>query len=249
MPKGDIGPEPEGRRRRTERPDCETSLDFDTFFAKFGGSARTKNILPDVSQLAADDLRRNKRRFTLPQQSGLPAEFIRLCPWELEYLFAVARRAKRGIIEIGRFNGGSCFVMACAAEDVPIHSIDIRPRDDGRFRQLLQQHAVGRNVNLIVGDSQKTKYPEVGEADLLFIDGEHTYEGCMNDIMNWYDHVVPGGSLLFHDSYLGKWGVQDAIVNFMNEHPELQIIQSPFIGAHYWHYPAGSIAHLLKRAS
>jgi hypothetical protein len=42
--------------------------------------------------------------------------------------------------------------------------------------------------------------------------------------------------------------VQDAIADFMIDHPELQVILSPYIGAHHWLYPAGSMAHLIKRA-
>ena len=224
-------------------------MDYPTFFAKFGGSARSKNIITLLPPfIARGDPARNRRAFSLPEQSGLPKEFIRLCPWEMEYVYAVARRARRGVIETGRFNGGSCFLMACAAPDVPIHSIDIAPQNDDLLRQLFQQHDVGKNVNLIVGDSQKTKYPQIGQVDLLFVDGDHSYDGCMNDMVNWYDNLVPNGHLLVHDSYLGQWGVQDAIADFMDRHPELQVVQSPFIGAFYWHYPAGSIAHLIKRA-
>ena len=36
--------------------------------------------------------------------------------------------------------------------------------------------------------------------------------------------VVPNGHLVFHDSYLGEWGVQDAIADFMDGHPELQVV-------------------------
>lgn len=223
-------------------------MDFGTFYAKFGGSARTKNIsilLPP--HVPRGDVARNKRTWSVPDQSGLPKQYIRLCPWEMEYLYAVARRAKRGIIETGRFNGGSCFMMACAAPQTPIYSIDIAPQNDTLLRQMFHQHGVGKNVDLIVGDSQKTKYPQIGEVDLLFVDGDHSYDGCWNDMTNWYDHLVPGGHLVVHNSYLGHWGVQDAIVDLMDRHPELQVIQSPFIGAFYWHYPAGSIAHLIKR--
>ena len=224
-------------------------MDYNNFYVKFGGSARTKNIsTPQPPFVPRGDLRRNLRPFSLPEKSGLPPEFIRLCPWEMEYLFTVARRARRGIIETGRFNGGSCFLMACAAPDVPIYSIDIAPQNDGLLRQLFQQHGVGKNVDLIVGDSQKTKYPQIGAVDLLFVDGDHSYDGCLNDMVNWYDHLQPNGHLVVHDSYLGQWGVQDAIMDMMDRHAELQVIQSPFIGPFYWHYPAGSFAHLIKRA-
>jgi predicted O-methyltransferase YrrM len=210
-------------------------MDYATFFQKFGGSARTKNLQVP-----------NGRPFELPRESGLPKEFIRLDPWEMEYLFTVARRAKLGIVETGRFNGGSAFVMACAAPHVPIYSIDNAPQDDEQLRALFAQHGVG-NVHLIVGDSHG-KYAQIGSVDVLFIDGDHSYRGCLGDIANWYGHLAPHGHLLLHDAYCGPWGVQDAIADFMDERPELQVVTSPFIGAHHWHYPAGSIAHLIKRS-
>jgi predicted O-methyltransferase YrrM len=221
-------------------------MDYKEFFSRFGGAARTKHIRP--RDLSAHPGKRDRRPFILPERTELPAEFIRLCPWEMEYLFTVARRARTGILETGRFNGGSLFVMACAArESVPIFSIDIAPRDDDFLREMLAKHRPDTKADLIVGDSQNAKYPQIGDIDLLFIDGDHTYEGCLNDIRNWYGNLIAGGHLLFHDSYLGPHGVQDAIADFLQSHPELTIVQSPFIGAAHWHYPAGSIAHFIKR--
>lgn len=225
-------------------------MEYKHFFERFGAAARTKNILKtEHAGLAASTMRQaNLRRFVLPAEGALPAEFIRLCPWEMEYLFMIASHARRGILEIGRFNGGSLFVMACAARaGIPIHSIDISPRDDGLLRELLDQHCPDAAVSLIVGDSQRTTYDGIGKVDLLFIDGDHTYEGCLADVENWYGHLRNNGHLLFHDSYLGTHGVQQAIAEFMTRHPELQVIQSPFIGPAYWHYPAGSLAHFIKR--
>lgn len=217
-------------------------MDYKTFFKRFGGATRTKN-------LAGPGAPANRRAFALPGSSELPKDFIRLCPWEAEYLFTVARRARLGIIETGRFNGGSCFVMACAAPTTPIWSIDLEPQDDERLRSLFEATGVGGNVDLIVGDSQHAKYDQIGVADLLFIDADHTYNGCLADILNWYDCLAPNGHLVFHDAYLGSWGVQDAIIDFWDDHPELEVVQSPFIGANYWTYPAGSICHFVKRGA
>jgi predicted O-methyltransferase YrrM len=227
-----------------------TLLNFHSFFAKFGGSARTKHILAANAEGAMAGPRGGKRLFVLPEQSKIPKEFIRLCPWEMEYLFTVARRARKGVLETGRYNGGSLFVMACATRsEVPLYSVDIAPQNDELLRELLALHIPAAKVDLIVGDSQKTTYPQVGEIDVLFIDGDHSYEGCWNDTVNWYHKLAVNGHLLFHDSYLGSYGVQDAIMDFMQDHPELAIVQSPFIGADHWHYPAGSIAHLIKRGT
>jgi Methyltransferase domain len=85
--------------------------------------------------------------------------------------------------------------------------------------------------------------------DLLFIDGDHSYEGYLSDILNWYHRLIVNGHMIFHDSYLGSYGVQDAIIDFMQSHPEIETITSPFIGAAHWHYPAGSMAHFIKRAN
>lgn len=35
--------------------------------------------------------------------------------------------------------------------------------------------------------------------DLLFIDGDHSYEGVQKDYLLWALHVRPGGTILFHD--------------------------------------------------
>ena len=225
-------------------------MDYATFFSKFGGSARTKHILPIGGDANEVVKKSDKRPFLLPPYSQLPKEFIRLCPWEMEYLFTVARRARRGIVETGRFSGGSLFVMACAAPDgVPIYSIDIKPRNDEFLQQQLTKHCPSARVKLIVGDSQNERYAEIDEIDVLFIDGDHTYEGCRADIVNWYDRLAPNGHLVFHDAYLGGHGVQDAIADFSQDLVELEIVQSPFIGAAHWHYPAGSIAHFIKRTT
>jgi predicted O-methyltransferase YrrM len=221
-------------------------MEYKEFFQRFGASARRKNIKPPGA--GPNSPKGDRKVFTLPESSELPEGFIRLCPWEMEYLFCVARDAKVGILETGRFNGGSLFVMSCAApESVPLWSIDLAPQNDAFLKERLAAFRPNSKIDLIVGDSQHTKYPQIGDVDVLFIDGDHTYEGCAADIENWYGNLLAGGHLVFHDSYQGRHGVQASIVDFMRKHPELQIVQSPFIGASYWHYPAGSIAHFIKR--
>jgi predicted O-methyltransferase YrrM len=214
--------------------------DFKKLFKRFGGSARTKH----VSRLFP--LRLKHVRYPIPLTSGIPKGFIRLCPWEVEYLFALARRAKVGILEVGRFNGGSAFVMSCANPRVPIHSIDIAPQNDGLLRKMFEQHGVGKNVHLIVGDSQHTRYDQIKSADLVFIDGDHSYAGCTADIVNWFDIVTPGGHVLFHDSYLGN-PVQDAVQDFIDSRNDVEVVISPLMGKRHWRSPTGSFACIRRR--
>ncbi len=208
-------------------------MTYEEFFERFGGSLRAKHV--------------GKRPLApLPLATALPKEFIRLCPWEAEYLWIVAHRAHAGVLEIGRHKGGSTFLLACAAE-VPIYSIDIAPADDDLLRELLANNDICADVSLIVGDSGiKCQKPDYGQFDLLFIDGDHTYEGCSRDLAQWYPRLSNRGHVILHDCYRGAYGVQDAVMDFLHYHPEVEIVTSPLIGEEYWRSPAGSIAHFIR---
>ena len=122
-------------------------------------------------------------------------EFIRLCPWESEVLFNYARFAKAGIVEIGRYNGGSAMLFSLANPDVKIHSIDIAPKDDQKLKRLFEKYRCGQNVDLVIDDANKyvdTFSKNQNTFDLLFIDGDHSFEGCFNYIKNWYPLLEPG---------------------------------------------------------
>lgn len=47
--------------------------------------------------------------------------------------------------------------------------------------------------------------------DIVFIDGDHTYEGCSNDIMCWYPKIKKGGIICGHDYKIGYMGVIKAV--------------------------------------
>src|SRR4051812_7225887 len=103
-------------------------MNYAEFYARFGGSLRTKHLSKRPDPIS------------VPAQSGLPKEMIRLCPWEAEYLWNVASTARLGILETGRYKGGSTFLLACAAPDVPIYSIDIAPKDDAALGKMFADH-------------------------------------------------------------------------------------------------------------
>ncbi len=222
-------------------------MTYKEFFRRYGASYRTKNVKPQHGWLKWLIRRRTYRKVHLPALSELPTDFIRLCPWEGAYLFSVVRSAKLGIVEIGRFNGGSTFLITCAAPDVPIYSIDLAPQNDERLEQIFVESGEGTNVRLLVGDSQQDKFPAVGPYDVLFIDGDHSHKGCSADIANWYGGLATNGHLLFHDA--ARPEVQDAITDFIIAHQEAHVLLPPFMGFNYWENPHGSIAHLIKRGS
>ncbi|MEM9233445.1 MAG: class I SAM-dependent methyltransferase [Pseudomonadota bacterium] len=219
-------------------------MHYSQFVKRFGGSVRTKNF--QTQRQMAQKPGVNRRVFTIPSQSELPKEFIRLDPWEAEYLYIVAGFATKGIVEVGRFNGGSAFLMACANPRVAITSVDIAPQDDDLLCDLFRKTGVGSNVNLIVGDSQQTKYPDIPAYDVLFVDGDHSYDGAMADLRNWWPQLEAGGHLVCHDSYAAQ-PCMKAILDFVFE-VDAYVVTSPVKHHYHGYHAEGSMAHFMKRA-
>jgi predicted O-methyltransferase YrrM len=136
---------------------------------------------------------------------------------EAALLFRLARDVQRGpVVEIGRFKGGSTLIMASALPDgVELWSYDahvaLRPDMpgsllDAELRGALERFGLDAQVKLIVADS-RTADPPPQPIELLFIDGDHTYEGAKADFERWGAFVAPGGRVLFHDAVdLGGYG-------------------------------------------
>ena len=171
----------------------------------------------------------------------IPQQFIRLDPWEIEYLYNLASNAKVGIQEIGRHHGGSTTVFANANTQAPIHSIDIDPTDDDFLIEMWSKMKVGENVNLIVGDS--TSYQANYNYDLLFVDGDHSYKGCLEDLNNWYDNLTIGGSVICHDAYDER--VSNAILDFTSN-KKVEFVLDAKIPNHLT-AKFGSLCHFIKK--
>ena len=203
--------------------------------------------LKAAARLKHLDVRRDEQ---VPYQPDfiVPRDFIRMEPWEVEYLYMLGKQAKIGILETGRSKGGSVLTFAFANPSVPIYSIDISPNFDASIKQLMDRCGIGKNVELIVGDSQKTQYSQIAAYDVLLVDGEHTYNGCFDDLTNWWDKLTPGGHVLIHDCYLGCV-VQDAVIDFLRQdhiRQNIHIHLSPFIPSAHKLISTGSLCHIQK---
>jgi predicted O-methyltransferase YrrM len=167
---------------------------------------------------------------------------------EAALLYRLARDVRTGpIAEIGRFKGGSTVVFASALpEGVELWSYDLhvalRPDMSGEqldreLDEALTRLGVRRKVNLLVGDS-RTVEPPPAPLELLFIDGDHSYEGAKADFERWSAFVRPGGHVLFHDAVdTGGYGnVYPGVARAVAE-----------VGSGWARQPgAGSIAHFVK---
>jgi predicted O-methyltransferase YrrM len=173
---------------------------------------------------------------------------------EAALLYGRARRVAPGaaVAEIGRFKGGSTLLLASALPArAELWSYDLHvalrpdlsgPQLDAELRAALDRYDLSGRVHLVVGDS-RTVEPPPRPCALVFVDGDHTYEGARADYERWSELVAPGGHLLFHDAVdTGGYG---------NHYPGIArlVAEIEREDERFERQPgAGSIAHFTRRS-
>jgi predicted O-methyltransferase YrrM len=126
---------------------------------------------------------------------------------EAAFLYRLVREEQpRTGVEIGRFRGGSTFVIASALEGGVLHSYDLETRQghsgaelDRQLADALERYGLSDRVRLHVGNS-RTADPPAERIELLFVDGDHREAGVRADVERWSPYLGRGGHLLLHDA-------------------------------------------------
>jgi MMP 1-O-methyltransferase len=151
-----------------------------------------------------------------------------LMPIEAKALYDLARSLGPDcvIVEIGSWLGKSASVFGLALRGTTTAHVfcidpfdasgDKRSQDTYRARQqklersLIQQFrdnvgnaGVGHHITPIRGFSHEVVAGWEREIDLLFIDGDHSYDAVKLDFLQWSTFVRPGGYVCFHDVIFG----------------------------------------------
>jgi predicted O-methyltransferase YrrM len=128
---------------------------------------------------------------------------------EIDSLKALAQSlpAHPSVVNIGSGAGTSAVAFLESRDDLFLYSIDLQAESspfgclEGERKAVEESGVVwhGRLLQ-IQGDSQEVGRDwEQGQVDLVFIDGDHSYEGCAGDIRTWLPNLRPGGILAIHD--------------------------------------------------
>jgi predicted O-methyltransferase YrrM len=136
----------------------------------------------------------------------LPLPWTQLSLQEKETLFQLAEtgNSEGAIVNIGNFLGGSSIILAKGsklAQREKVFSFDL---DSYAFSSEMYKM---NDVEDWIVFEKKHSLVAAGEWKLqknqairfLFIDGDHSYEGCKNDILAWVPYLAPGGVLAVHD--------------------------------------------------
>lgn len=106
-------------------------------------------------------------------------------------------------LEIGRYNGGTTHSLCQLFDNVVSIDIERQPNID-----FLEE--VNQNLTIITADSKDIKTVELIKSfdkkfDLIFIDGDHSYEGVKKDLELYNKFLSPTGVILFHDIIHSEW--------------------------------------------
>ncbi len=176
-----------------------------------------------------------------------------LTPGDVAFLFNLATEIPPGgcYLEVGSWLGLSAIVVANGLLanlnlSARVYCVDTwrgsaehqglpEVRQDCLYQQFLQNVAEAQMdcfIRPVRGDSAEVAARWPGpELDVVFVDGDHSLEGCSRDIVAWRARLKPGGRLLGHDAAPGS-DVERAVRRYCAEVGGSLIIH-PLPAAHF----------------
>jgi predicted O-methyltransferase YrrM len=131
-------------------------------------------------------------------------------------LYCLAKEVVSGcIVEIGSYRGGSTVFLGRGSIDgaqVPVYAIDphknfigvlgglFGPKDRTVFYRTMLEQGCSEIVSLINLSSEHFASKWEEPVSLLWIDGDHRYEGVKRDFELWMPHLATGAIIVFDDA-------------------------------------------------
>ncbi len=149
----------------------------------------------------------------------------------LEFLKLIKKIKPKMVLEIGTAMGGTLFLLSrYSSANAVIISVDLPeirvgsrnfPNNPSFFEKFIRKK---QKCIFIRGDSHDlSTFKKIKEIldnrklDLLFIDGEHTYNGVKKDFEMYKSLVKSGGLICFHDIVPGSYSNVGKVPNFWRE--------------------------------
>jgi predicted O-methyltransferase YrrM len=127
---------------------------------------------------------------------------------DYEILYSIARGVKaKLIVEIGTHTGMSAMVLAQAIRDSRLEgtvwTVDNHSQGNHHEEAVrnVRRFKMEKHIRLLEGESTavlRDFFGLIKKVDLVFIDGDHSYEACKADFEACKEHA---GIFVFHDSF------------------------------------------------
>ena len=127
---------------------------------------------------------------------------------ERETLYNLAKSLKGGsvIVEVGSHLGATSCMLALANKNNKVYCVDTW-RNDGQmpdptkdtFLEFKNNTKDFSNITALRGTSEEVVKNFNEKIDLLFIDGDHSYDGVKRDVLNWIPKCKEDAIVAFHD--------------------------------------------------
>jgi predicted O-methyltransferase YrrM len=112
------------------------------------------------------------------------------------------RFAKKSIIEVGTSFGQSALAFALnTPSSVQVTTLDIqRVEDNPTLGSAFRGRPIADRIQMVTSTlEQLAPKLEPNSVDLIFIDGDHSYNGCKSDTLAALKLIRPGGLICWHD--------------------------------------------------
>jgi predicted O-methyltransferase YrrM len=123
---------------------------------------------------------------------------------------AAAATGRGAIVEIGSWKGRSTTWLASGARLAGRRVYAVDPHRQSRedpeaatldvFLANLARNGLADVVDPLIMTSEEAAARITAPVELLFIDGDHTYEAVRRDAELWLPRLIEGGTVMFHDT-------------------------------------------------
>jgi hypothetical protein len=174
-----------------------------------------------------------------------------LAPDAAELLYELARDVAGGcIVEVGSYRGRSTVALAhgsAAGGGAPVYAVEphepfvgarggvFGPQDRAAFFRNMVRTGAYRHVRLLNVSSEVVVPGWAQPVALLWLDGDHTYEGVSRDFAAWEPHLTPDADVVLDDADDRELGPR-RLVGELRERGWAQVDQ------------VGRVAHLRRSA-
>ena len=133
---------------------------------------------------------------------------------EAALLWKTVRATGGNILEVGRNQAGSTVLLAAAAPGREIYSIDIKAKAHPACAKFLARPENKARVHQLVADSRKTLPGMIFGFE--FIDGDHSFDGVLADVIAHWNALEGQGLAVFHDAVPNqnfRWRDEDRMLH------------------------------------